>query len=77
MRQDKKPLIEKTKFDSYLKYSSLAFQLIGLILIAYWIGSWVDGKMNTDKPYWTAGVIVFVIVGFMVSMIYKLTHEDE
>ncbi len=73
--KDKKPLVDKDKMRSYLKYSGLAFQLLGLILIGYFIGDWIDDKMGTVKPYWTAGVIVFILLAFMISMIYNLTKK--
>lgn len=62
-------------FNSYLKYSGIVFQLIGIILIGWWIGSWIDEKMGTPQPYWTAGIILFFILAFLFSVVYNLTKE--
>ena len=74
--EKKKTLLENSKINSYLKYSNIAFQLIGLILLGYWIGNWVDGKTGTEKPYWTAGIIVFLIMAFLISTIYNLIKDE-
>lgn len=75
MNGEKKPIFDGDRLRDYARYSGLAFQLIAVILIAWWIGSWIDGKMGTEKPYWTAGIILLAIVAFLTSMIYNLTRK--
>ena len=57
--------------NSYIKYSGIAFQLAGLILMAYFIGNALDKKFQNTVPYFTLALIVFVFTGY----IYKLYRE--
>ncbi len=53
--------MDKTKF---VKYSGLAFQLLFYILIGYFIGNFIDKKLNNPTPYCTAfSSIVFLSLG--------------
>lgn len=65
--------MSKTKKASgaYLKYSGIAFQLAGLIFLAYYIGNKLDTKFNLDPPLITLGLIILVFVLYM----YKLYSE--
>jgi ATP synthase protein I len=58
----------------YLKYSGMGFQLVGLMLICYFIGKYLDGE-RTDK-WWTIGLMVFGLIGGMTSVIMKLIREQ-
>jgi ATP synthase protein I len=64
----------KTNIDSgksYLKYSGIAFQLVALVLLSFYLGRWVDDKLGNSHPFigMTALVVVFV------AFIYKLYKE--
>lgn len=75
MKEEKEQEGWKSNTHSYVKYTGLGFQLLGLILIGYWLGSWIDSSTGTTKPYWTAGIIALFIIAFLVSMIYKLSKR--
>ncbi|MBA4304360.1 MAG: hypothetical protein C0424_09070 [Sphingobacteriaceae bacterium] len=63
--QPKKPQVD------YLRYSGLAFQLVALILAGAWLGDWLDGRMQTEHPYWTAA---FSLLGVLAGM-YQLYRD--
>lgn len=49
----------------YLKYSGLAFQMIGILVVAAWGGMKLDEKMGNKNPWYT---IIFMLVAVMASM---------
>tara|TARA_B100000809_G_scaffold80694_1_gene78960 strand:- start:3678 stop:3902 length:225 start_codon:yes stop_codon:yes gene_type:complete len=63
----KKDKLQKSKnqLDSYLKYSSLAFQMGGTIAFFSWLGLKLDEWQNTQQPYYT---VVFSLLGVFLSL---------
>jgi F0F1-type ATP synthase assembly protein I len=59
------------KGNNYLKYSGMAFQMVGTMLVGIFIGRWLDQKLATPQPYFTA---LFALV-FTGAAIY-LTLRD-
>lgn len=51
--------------DAALRYTSLAFQLIGIILIGALIGSWIDNKFGTANLGKAFSTLLFVIIGLV------------
>jgi len=62
---------KKKKVDSYLKYSGMAFQMAGVILVSIFLGQWLDEKMANETPYITILLTLLLFGGYM----YKLTKE--
>lgn len=58
----------KHKINPYMRYSGLAFQLAGVILISFWLGKKADAYFGFEKPILT---LVFVMAMFGAFM-YKL-----
>ncbi len=58
----------KRKTDSYLKYSGMATQLMVLIFVAVWIGKKIDGYFHTEKPWFTAGLVLFFFTGWFYQL---------
>ncbi len=56
---------DKPKQSTYLKYSSLGFQMAITIGLGAWLGTYLDEKYNTEKPYYT---IAIVLVSIFISM---------
>ncbi len=56
---------DKPKQSTYLKYSSLGFQMALTIGLGAWLGAYLDKKYNTEKPYYT---IAIVLVSIFISM---------
>lgn len=59
------------KADSYLKYTGLAFQMAGIILVSIFVGKWLDNEMQNEKPFLT---IILMLV-FFGAFMYKLATD--
>ncbi len=69
----------KQQYSAYVKYSTLGLQMIAAILIAAFIGNWIDGEMGNGKPIMT---MIFMLVGVTTSIILLIrgvqkTEKDE
>ena len=63
----KKKEIQKKKkqLDSYVKYSSLAFQMGGIIALFCWLGVKIDAWQDLEKPWFT---ITLSLLGVGISL---------
>ncbi len=59
------------KINNYLKYSGMAFQMVGTMLVGVLLGKWLDRTLNTPQPYFTA---VFALL-FTVAAIYLVLRD--
>lgn len=63
----------------YLVFGSMGFELVGLILGAYYIGGYFDRKYGTDGVIFV--VLSFVgLIGWLIQIILllqKFAKEDE
>lgn len=67
MSIDKKEPIKKV--NNYLKYSGMAFQMVGALLVGVFLGRWLDRKLDTPQPYFTALLaLVFTGVSIYVAL---------
>lgn len=68
-KQEMPPNRKKRKLggsaDAYVKYSGMAIQMGATIAIFTYGGQLLDGRFNTNKPYWTIG---FSLLGVFVSL---------
>lgn len=65
---DPSPRKKLKPYNSYLKYSSLAFQLLAAIAIFGWLGYKLDSYLGYKFPVF---MLVFGFIGF-VGMMYQL-----
>lgn len=71
---DKKP--DRLDQSPYLKYSSLAFQLIAVLLLAYYLGKYLDNRFNAGNPkYFTVSLFLFMLGGYLYKIIKDLTAK--
>lgn len=61
----------KSAIKATAKYGGMAFQLLGACLAGVFIGRWLDGKLNLDRPTWA----VFLTIFFMTASIYALYKQ--
>lgn len=69
---------EKQKGDNvkpYLKYSGLAFQMIGAMVLAAFAGMKLDDYFQTQNPWFTIGLLVVAVVASMVLVILSLNKK--
>ncbi|MEM0994387.1 MAG: AtpZ/AtpI family protein [Bacteroidota bacterium] len=69
--EERKQQIKKSA-NAYMKYTGMAFQIGGVILVGVLIGRKLDQYFETTRPLWTAGLALFCTIG----AIY-VTIKDE
>jgi len=69
LKKQKKPL------NNYLKYSGLAFQFLAAILLGFWLGSWLDGHYENEKPWFTMALMMVFLIVTLFKIIRDITHE--
>ena len=74
MEQERTPRTGSKPTDSYLKYSSFAFQLFGGIGLAAWAGYSLDHYLALKFPAFLL-TFVFVVFGGMMYQMYKLISK--
>ncbi|MBD1397256.1 AtpZ/AtpI family protein [Pontibacter sp. JH31] len=72
---DQKPRREES-FKSYLKYSGLAFQMIGAMVLAAWAGTKLDETMGNENPWMTIVLLVLAVVASLVLVIMSLNKKQ-
>ena len=60
------PPEEKKQLNSYLKFSGIGFQMAATIILFAFLGHWLDGKFETEKPYIT---LLLMLVGVILSIL--------
>ncbi|MGY6561371.1 MAG: AtpZ/AtpI family protein [Luteibaculaceae bacterium] len=60
---------DKKRFNEYIKYSVMAWQMIAAIVVFTLLGFFLDSKFEPDKPYNT---IVFSIFGVAAGLYLAL-----
>lgn len=55
--------------NKFLQYSSMAFELAAYIGIGVVIGNYLDKKLVSDKPYFTAGLALAGVCAGMYKFI--------
>ena len=59
----------------YVKYSGMAFQMIGAMVLAALAGRWLDGYVGTEKPWFTIVLLLVAVVGTMVLTIMSINKK--
>jgi F0F1-type ATP synthase assembly protein I len=62
----------KNKFDSFIRYSSLAFEMMGMIGIGTFLGYKIDQAMDNNFKWFTLFLMVFSVIGTVIYTIRKL-----
>ncbi|HMT76304.1 MAG TPA: AtpZ/AtpI family protein [Saprospiraceae bacterium] len=63
---------------TYLRYTGMGFQLIGVILISCYLGNYIDNRWNQGNPkYWTAGLMLVLTLGYLYKIIRDLTKNNQ
>jgi len=59
----------------YLKYSGLAFQMIGAMVLAAFGGMKLDSYFHTRNPWFTIVLLLVAVVASMALLILSLTKK--
>lgn len=64
------------KWSAFVKYSSIGFQLVGLVAIALYFGLRVDQYFNLEKiPVFTMTFILLAFTGFIYKLMKELSEK--
>jgi len=61
----------KKKFDDFIRYSSLAFEMIAIMGIGTWSGILIDDWLDLGFPAFTLGLMVLSVIGAIYHAIRK------
>ena len=70
----KKPSREDS-IKPYVKYSGMAFQMIGALVLAALAGRWLDGYVENEKPWFTIVLLLVAVIGTMVLTIISINKK--
>ena len=66
---------KRKQLDSYIKYSSLGFQMGGTIALFCWLGLKIDEWFNTQTPYFTTGFSLFGVGASLYVVLKQLINK--
>ena len=73
---DKKPKPSREdNVKPYLKYSGLAFQMIGAMVLAAFAGMKLDAYFQMQHPWCTIVLLVLAVVASMILVIVSLNNK--
>ncbi|HEX8547681.1 MAG TPA: AtpZ/AtpI family protein [Cytophagaceae bacterium] len=75
MESNKIPDKKKGQLNSYIQYSSFAFQMIATLCLAAWLGFKLDHHFKTVNPWFTIGLMLLAVVGSLYLLIKSLTSN--
>ncbi|MBW8325630.1 MAG: AtpZ/AtpI family protein [Prolixibacteraceae bacterium] len=61
----------KKQFDDFIRYSSLAFEMVAIMGIGVWIGVKIDQWLDLGFPAFTLGLMILSVVGAVYHAIRK------
>lgn len=61
----------KNKFDSFIRYSSLAFEMMGIIALGTFLGFKIDQWMKNEFKGFTLALMILSVVG---AIFYSLRN---
>ena len=67
----------REKFDAYLKYSGMAFQMGIIILVGTYAGKMLDSHFQTERPYLTVFMALLSIFAALYVSLKDLFTGNE
>ncbi len=74
-QRPKKPASKNKQLSAYGRYSSLALQIVIVVIAFAWSGMKLDEWMSTEIPVWTVSMTGVGIVGALFYL-YKSVTKD-
>ncbi len=65
---------------NFIRFTALAFQMIGAIGFFSWLGYYLDDKYNSKTPWWTIGLSlfgVFISLYVVIREVLKMNQSNE
>lgn len=63
----------KNKSNDYMRYSGMAFELVGLLVVAVLLGGKLDAWMGNEVRYITLALLFLFLIGYFIRIYYSLT----
>lgn len=61
----------KKKFDDFIRYSSLAFEMIVIMGVGTWSGTLIDDWLELGFPVFTLVLMILSVIGAIYHVIRK------
>jgi F0F1-type ATP synthase assembly protein I len=62
----------KNRFDAFIRYSSLGFEMMTMIVLGTFLGYKIDQWMNNNFRWFTLVLMVLSVIGSVVYFVRKL-----
>jgi F0F1-type ATP synthase assembly protein I len=62
----------KSRFDAFIRYSSLGFEMMTMIILGTFLGYKIDQWMDNNFRWFTLVMMVFSVIGSVVYFVRKL-----
>ena len=65
---------------NFIRFTTLTFQMIGVIGFFSWLGYYLDDKYNSKTPWWTIGLSlfgVFISLYVVIREVLKMNQSNE
>ncbi len=63
------------KYKAIIKYTNIAFKMIGIVLVGTFLGFWLDKKLALQFPIFTILFILLSIAGAMYSVMKEFLKK--
>lgn len=64
------------QLNNYLKYSGMAFELAGALLIGYWAGQWADEQFALPKSLGTMACMMLFLFAALFHILRSLMKNN-
>lgn len=61
----------KKKFDDFIRYSNLAFEMMAIMGVGTWVGWLIDGWLRLKFPVFLLGFMILSVAGAIYHAIRK------
>lgn len=62
--------------NNYLKYSGMAFELAGALLLGYWLGRWIDRQLALPQSAGTMACMLLFLFAALFHILRSLTKDN-
>ncbi len=70
-----KKVIDPKATKNYMRYSGMAFQIVGYIIVGIFLGKQLDKYFETSKPIFTALLSVVFLIAYFVKLVADLSRK--
>ena len=75
MSEQKEEVKKEKERKKYSRYAGMAYELVGVMIVGAIAGHYLDKWAENETSYWTAGLLVFLLVSYFIKLYYALIKE--